>query len=302
MCFLSVFSVCVFSVCVFSLCVFSLCFLSVFSVCVFSVCVFSLCFLSVFSVCVFSLCFLSVFSICVFSLCDLAVFSLCVFCLCFLAGFAFHRTAKNDTFLSINIDLILQWSGLADELLLADINTIKGWWSATSQLLWLQYKYQTRTLYFGLSGYPASSYGGILEKKHVQYEGRRFCFLQSFFGDQDDSSCRLLATWHTMTALTASPWHDIRWNISQAQSQFAVSQGISSLWQADAVLWLWKSGYCMSSFVVVSLVVIDISKIALKSRLHYYMCFSLRKSPLTGALSYTLRTRHKSVLRMVSYF
>ncbi|MCV6574474.1 MAG: hypothetical protein OIF58_01965, partial [Cohaesibacter sp.] len=61
-------------------------------------------------------------------------FSLC-FCLCFLAGFAFHRTAKNDTFLSINIDLILQWSGLADELLLADINTIKGWWSATSQLL-----------------------------------------------------------------------------------------------------------------------------------------------------------------------
>ena len=46
-----------------------------------------------------------------------------------------RRTAKKDTFLSINIDLILQWSGLADELLLADINAIKGWWSATSQLL-----------------------------------------------------------------------------------------------------------------------------------------------------------------------
>ena len=48
---------------------------------------------------------------------------------------AFHRTVKNDTFLSINIDIILQWSGLADELLLADTNTIKGWWSATSQLI-----------------------------------------------------------------------------------------------------------------------------------------------------------------------
>ena len=90
----------------------------------FSICVFSLCF---FSVCFLSVCFLSV--------CSLCVFCLCVFSLCFLSGFAFHRTAKKDTFLSINIDLILQWSGLADELLLADINAIKGWWSATSQLL-----------------------------------------------------------------------------------------------------------------------------------------------------------------------
>ena len=173
-CFLSVLSLYVFSVFVFSLCVFCLCFLSVFSLCVFSLCVlsvFSVCvfclwvfflrFLCVcFCLCVFCLCFLSVcflsvcfvfvFSLCVFclcfpSVCSRSVFSLC-FCLCFLSGFAFHRTAKNDTFLSINIDLILQWSGLADELLLADINTIKGWWSATSQLL-----------YFGLSGYPASS-------------------------------------------------------------------------------------------------------------------------------------------------
>ena len=145
---LSVFSVCVFSLCflsVFSVSVFSLCFLSVFSLCVFclcvfcvfSLCVFSLCFLSVFSVCVFSLC---VFCLCVFPLCFLSVFSvcvfsLCVFCLCFLSGFAFYRTTKNDTFLSMNFDIILLWSGLADQLLFADINTIKGWWSANSQLI-----------------------------------------------------------------------------------------------------------------------------------------------------------------------
>ena len=175
LCFLSVFSVCVFclclpsvfSVCVFclcflsvlSLCVFSLCFLSVFSLCVFSlrfrsvfsVCVFPLCFLSVFSPCVFSLCvfplcFLSVFSpcvfsLCVFSLCFLSAFSLCVFSVCFLSVFLIrlrllpHFTTKNDTFLSINFDIILLWSGLADQLLFADINTIKGWWSANSQLI-----------------------------------------------------------------------------------------------------------------------------------------------------------------------
>ena len=189
-CFLSVFSLCVFSLYVFCLCfslslcfvsvrflsvcflsVFSLCFLSVFSVCVFCLCflsVFSavflsLCFLPVFSLCVFCLCFLSVFSPCVFSLCVLSlcvlsVFSPCVFSFCFLSGFAFYRTAKNDTFLSINIDIILLWSGLADELLIGEINAIKGWWSATSQLIWLQFKYQTLTRYFGLSGYPASSF------------------------------------------------------------------------------------------------------------------------------------------------
>ena len=140
LCFLSVFSLCVFSVCVFWLC-----FLSVFSLCVFSVCV-SVCVFYVFSVCVFRLCFLSAFSLCVFSLCFLSVFSLCVFCLCFLSGFAFCRTTKNDTFLSlsINFDIILLWSGLADQLLFAGINTIRGWWSANSQLtlLWA----------FGISG------------------------------------------------------------------------------------------------------------------------------------------------------
>ena len=79
----------------------------------------------VFSVCVFSLCFLSMFffSICVFCLCYLSVLSVCVFCLCFLSGFAFYRTTKNDTFLSINFDIILPWSGLADQLLFADINS-----------------------------------------------------------------------------------------------------------------------------------------------------------------------------------
>ena len=103
-----------------------------------------------FSVCVFSLCFLSMFffSICVFCLCYLSVLSVCVFCLCFLSGFAFYRTTKNDTFLSINFDIILLWSGLADQLLFADIN---------SQLIWLQYKYKILTRYFGLSGSPASS-------------------------------------------------------------------------------------------------------------------------------------------------
>ena len=111
--------------------------------CVFSVCVFCLCFLSVFSCCVFSLCFLlCVFSsLCFFlsSLCFQYVLSVCVFCPCFLSGFAF---------LSINFDIILLWSGLADQLLFADIN---------SQFIWLQYKYKILTRYFGLSGSPASS-------------------------------------------------------------------------------------------------------------------------------------------------
>ena len=112
-----------------------------FSLCFLSVCFrfLSVCFLSAFSLCVFCLCFLSVFSDCVFSLCVfcvcfLSVFSLCVFCLCFLSGFAFCRTTKNDTFLSINFHIILLWSGLADQLLFAGINTIKGRWSANSQL------------------------------------------------------------------------------------------------------------------------------------------------------------------------
>ena len=85
MCFLSVFSVCVF--CVFSLCVFSLCFLSVLSVG----------FLSVFSLCVFCLCFLPV--------CFLSVF---------LIRLRLSPHYQNDTFLSINFDIILLWSGLAD--------------------------------------------------------------------------------------------------------------------------------------------------------------------------------------------
>ena len=108
----------------YSLCVF----------CVFSVCVFCLCFHAVFSLCVFS-------SLCFFlsSLCFQYVLSVCVFCPCFLSGFAF---------LSINFDIILLWSGLADQLLFADIN---------SQLIWLQYKYKILTRYFGLSGSPASS-------------------------------------------------------------------------------------------------------------------------------------------------
>ena len=107
-------------------------------------CVFCVCFLSVFSCCVFSLCFLlCVFSsLCFFlsSLCFQYVLSVCVFCPCFLSGFAF---------LSINFDIILLWSGLADQLLFADIN---------SQLIWLQYKYKILTRYFGLSGSPASSF------------------------------------------------------------------------------------------------------------------------------------------------
>ena len=186
LCFPSVFSLCMFSVCVFlclcvlclcvfCLCVFSLCFLcvffSVFSVCVFcpcfllvSVCVFFLCFLPL---CVFCLCFLSVlspcvFSFCVLSLCVVSVFSPCVFSFCFLSGFAFYRAAKKDTCLSMNIDIILLWSGLAHKLLVGEINAIKGWWSATSQLIWLQFKYQTLTRYFGLSGYPASSVFTVL--------------------------------------------------------------------------------------------------------------------------------------------
>ena len=117
-----------------SFAIFAVCFLSVFSL------------LSVIFLCVFSLCFLSVsfsvFSVCVFSLCFL---SLCVICLCFLSGFAFSRTTKNDRFRSINVetrgvlvsyqaspfncatnndtcrsvdvDVMLLWSGIAGQLL-----------------------------------------------------------------------------------------------------------------------------------------------------------------------------------------
>ena len=71
----------------------------------------SVCFLSVFSCCVFSLCFLlSVFFFS--SLCFQYVLSVCVFCRCFLSGFAFYRTTKKDTFLSINFDIILLWSAI----------------------------------------------------------------------------------------------------------------------------------------------------------------------------------------------
>ena len=109
----SVFSVCFLSL--FVLCVFSLCFLSVFSLCVFPSMFFPPCFLSVF----FPPCFLSVFSL-----------SLCVFCLCFLSVFAFYRATKNDTFLSINVDIILLWSGIAGQLFF-QINSTKSWWSLT---------------------------------------------------------------------------------------------------------------------------------------------------------------------------
>ena len=102
------------------------------------------------------------FSICVFCLCYLSVLSVCVFCLCFLSGFAFYRTTKNDTFLRINFDIILLWSGLADQLLFADIN---------SQLIWLQYKYKILTRYFGLSGSPASSFSYDSRKNHPTYHG-----------------------------------------------------------------------------------------------------------------------------------
>ena len=83
----------------------------------------SVCFLSVFSCCVFSLCFLlSVFFFS--SLCFQYVLSVCVFCRCFLSGFAFYRTTKKDTFLSINFDIILLWSGLVGQLLFANTNTL----------------------------------------------------------------------------------------------------------------------------------------------------------------------------------
>ena len=70
-----------------------------------------------------SVCFPSVFSLCVLYLCFPSVLSVCVFCLCFLSGFALYRTTKNDTLLSIDFDSILLWSGLADQLLFADLNS-----------------------------------------------------------------------------------------------------------------------------------------------------------------------------------
>ena len=66
-----------------------------------------------------------------FSVCFLSVFSVCVS----YQASPFTAIPKNDTFLSINFDIILLWSGLADQLLFADINTIKGWWPANSQLI-----------------------------------------------------------------------------------------------------------------------------------------------------------------------
>ena len=157
LCFLSVCFLCVFSVCVFSLCVFSVCFLSAFSLCVFCLCVFSLCFLSV--------CFLSVFSLCVFSLCCLSVFSFCVFSLCFLSVFLsvfLIRLRLSPHCQKGYISKYKHWSHFA---------VVRAcWWAITCRykcyqrlVLWLQYKYQTLTLYFGLSGYPASSFfnGGL---------------------------------------------------------------------------------------------------------------------------------------------
>ena len=74
--------------------------------------------------------------------------------LCFLSVFLIRlrflpHYQKNDTFLSLNFDIILLWSGLTDQLSFADIYTIKGWWSTNSQFIGLHH--------FGLSGYPASS-------------------------------------------------------------------------------------------------------------------------------------------------
>ena len=98
LCFLYVFSLCVFCLCFLSVCFPSVCFLSVFFL---FVCFLSVCFLSV--------CFLSAFSL------SLSL-SLGVFCLCFLSGFAFYRATKNDTFLSINVDIMWLWSGIAGQL------------------------------------------------------------------------------------------------------------------------------------------------------------------------------------------
>lgn len=49
-------------------------------------------------------------------------------------------------------------------------------------------------------------FGGILEKKHVKYGGfAGFVPYNRYLETKMTlSSCRLLATWHTMTALTAS--------------------------------------------------------------------------------------------------
>ena len=103
--------------------------------------------------CVSCLCFLSVFSLYVFFLCFLSVLSVCVICLRFLSVFLIRLRLLphyQKRYLSkYKLCIILLWSGLADQLLFADIN---------SQLIWLQYKYKILTRYFGLSGSPASSF------------------------------------------------------------------------------------------------------------------------------------------------
>ena len=126
-----------------------------------------------YSLCVFCPCCLSAFSLCVFYLCFLSVLSVCVIYLCFLSVFLIRLRLlphyQNDTFLSINFDSILLWSGLADQLLFADIN---------SQFIWLQYKYKILTRYFGLSGSPASSSNCFFEPP--RQGGLAWCH-ESFF-------------------------------------------------------------------------------------------------------------------------
>ena len=66
-----------------------------------------------------------------YPLCVFRVFSVCVS----YQASPFTAIPKNDTCLSINFDIILLWSRLADQLLFADMNTINGWRSANSQFI-----------------------------------------------------------------------------------------------------------------------------------------------------------------------
>ena len=80
---------------------------------------------------------------------------------------------KNDTFLSINVDIILLWSGIAGQLLftksccLFAVNLVVSYFAAL-QL------YKTLTRHCGLSGNPASSFKLGQGRKEPGIEVRRF--------------------------------------------------------------------------------------------------------------------------------
>ena len=99
----------------------------------------------------------------------------CCCCCCFLSGFAFYRATKNDAFLSINVDILLLWSGIAGQLLFTKSCC---YFAVTLVVRSFAVIYKTLTRHFGLSGYPASSFclgAGIARLELTTFSPLRAC-------------------------------------------------------------------------------------------------------------------------------